>query len=131
MAEDRANPLQQLISERRRERGWSFADVASRGGMSRSTVYYLATTSPLQRSPSAATLEKLARGLDLPLAIVRRAAAEAVGLHVYVEEERSHDPGLEVLIASVQQLGPEQRQHVAALVRSLLDEGEDGHDGDD
>jgi transcriptional regulator with XRE-family HTH domain len=124
MAQDSANALQRLIIERRRERRWSFADVANRGELSRSTVYYLASTSDLQRSPSATTLEKLARGLDLPIEIVRRAAAEAVGLHVYVEAERSRDPGLEILIASVEQLDPEQRRHVAALVRSLL-EGRD------
>jgi transcriptional regulator with XRE-family HTH domain len=114
------NPLQALIRLRRHERGWSYGGIAARGGLSRSTVYYLATASPLVRSPSASTLERLAVGLALPVEVVRRAAAQALGLHVYVESEPEADPDLEVLIASVEQLAPEDRQHVAALVRSLL-----------
>jgi len=112
------NSLQILIRERRRSEGLSYADIATRGGLSRSTVYYLASTDQLHRSPSATTLDKLARGLGLPVDVVRRAAAEAVGLHIYAESER--EPSLEVLIASVEKLSTEQRQHVAALVRSLL-----------
>lgn len=112
------NSLQILIRERRRSEGLSYAGIATRGGLSRSTVYYLATTDQLHRSPSASTLDKLARGLGLPVDIVRRAAAEAVGLHIYAES--GLDPGLEVLIASVEKLSTDQRQHVAALVRSLL-----------
>jgi transcriptional regulator with XRE-family HTH domain len=119
------NPLQALIRLRRRQRGWSYGDIAARGGISRSTVYYLASTNPLVRSPSASTLERLARGLEMPVDTVRRAAAEALGWHVYVEGEPGADPDLELLIASVEQLSREDRQHVAALVRSLLTRGQD------
>ena len=38
------NPLQQLIQQRMRERGWSYGEVARRGGLPRSTVYALAMT---------------------------------------------------------------------------------------
>ena len=33
------NPLQRLIQRRMRERGWSYGEVARRGGLPRSTVY--------------------------------------------------------------------------------------------
>ncbi|MGD0705337.1 MAG: hypothetical protein ABSA02_36310, partial [Trebonia sp.] len=36
------NPLQRLIAGRLRERGWSYGEVARRGGLPRSTVYTLA-----------------------------------------------------------------------------------------
>lgn len=117
-AHTQLNPLQQLIAHRRRERGMSYADVAAAGEMSRSTVYYLARTNPLLRSPSASTLMSLARGLDLPVEVVRQAAADALGLHVVTEP--MPDQGLQVLMASLEQLSPEQRQHVAALVSSML-----------
>ena len=117
---DSVNPLQRLIEERRRDNNWSYGDIASRAQLSRSTVYYLASRNPLQRSPSASTLERLAEGLELPVDIVRRAAAEALGLYVYVERGEALDPSLEVLIASMAQLNDEQRRHVASLVRSFL-----------
>jgi transcriptional regulator with XRE-family HTH domain len=117
------NPLQRLIHQRLRERGWSYGEVARRGGLPRSTVYTLATTRNLARPPRPATLDGLAKGLDLPVSAVRAAAAESTGLHYYdeVPAGRGHagDPERELLIASIDELTPEDRRHVAALVESL------------
>ena len=121
------NPLQHLIHQRLRERGWSYGEVARRGGLPRSTVYTLATTRNLARPPRPATLDGLAKGLDLPISAVRAAAAESTGLHYYDEApaERGHagDPERELLIASIDELSPEDRRHVAALVESLRNRG--------
>ena len=117
------NPLQHLIHQRLRERGWSYGEVARRGGLPRSTVYTLATTRNLARPPRPATLDGLAQGLDLPVSAVRAAAAESTGLHYYDEvpagREQAGDPERELLIASIDELSPEDRRHVAALVESL------------
>jgi transcriptional regulator with XRE-family HTH domain len=122
------NPLQRLIQQRLREQGWSYGDVARRGGLPRSTVYTLAATRNLARPPRPATIDALAKGLDVPVAAVRSAAAESTGLHYYddvLEEEHPGDPGhpgdpeRELLIASIDELAPEDRRHVAALVESL------------
>ena len=117
------NPLQRLIRQRLRERGWSYGEVARRGELPRSTVYTLATTRNLARPPRPATLDGLAQGLDLPVSAIRAAAAESTGLHYYDEipGERVHpgDPERELLIASIDELTPEDRRHVAALVESL------------
>ena len=117
------NPLQRLIQERLRERGWSYGAVARRGGLPRSTVYTLATTVNLVRPPRPATIDALAKGLDVPVTLVRAAAAESTGLHYYDEapagQPRSGDQERELLIASIDELSPEDRQHVAALVESL------------
>src|SRR3954462_3815880 len=78
-----ANALQQLIRERLDRKSWSYGDVARRGGVPRSTVHHLATADRGGRLPQAATLEGLAKGLELPRDRVRRAAAEACGIHVY------------------------------------------------
>jgi transcriptional regulator with XRE-family HTH domain len=121
--EHAVNPLQRLIQERLRERSWSYGEVARRGGLPRSTVYTLATTRNLVRPPRPATIDALAKGLDVPVAAVRSAAAESTGLHYYDEAPAGQDhPGdreRELLIASIDELSPEDRRHVAALVESL------------
>ncbi|MGW2639372.1 transcriptional regulator [Streptomyces sp. NPDC001348] len=122
-----ANALQQLIRERLDRKSWSYGDVARRGGIPRSTVHHLATADRVVRMPQAATLEGLAKGLELPLDAVRRAAAEACGIHVYgtppadAGAAPATDPEVDLLIASVQKLSSDDRRHVAALVESLLD----------
>jgi transcriptional regulator with XRE-family HTH domain len=117
------NPLQRLIQDRLRERGWSYGGVARRGGLPRSTVYTLASTRNLGRPPRPATIDALAKGLDVPVSAVRTAAAESTGMHYYDEPTaRPQNPGdrdRELLIASIDELTPEDRRHVAALVESL------------
>jgi transcriptional regulator with XRE-family HTH domain len=117
------NPLQQLILQRLRERRWSYGEVARRGGLPRSTVYTLATTRNLGRPPRPATIDALAKGLDVPVSAVRAAAAESTGLHYYDEvpagQDRPADRERELLIASIDELSPEDRRHVAALVESM------------
>jgi transcriptional regulator with XRE-family HTH domain len=95
------------------QQGWSYGEAARRGGIPRSTVHHLATTERLVRMPQPATLEGLARALDLPLDAIRRAGAAV-----------SPDPEVDVLIASLQKLSVDDRRHVAALVESLLDRGD-------
>ena len=118
-----ATPLQRLIQDRLRERKWSYGEVARRGGLPRSTVYTLATTRNLVRPPRPATIDALARGLEVPVSAVRAAAAESTGLHYYDEapsgQPRSGDHERDLLIASIDELTPEDRRHVAALVESL------------
>ena len=124
-AERAVNPLQRLIARRLGERGWSYGEVARRGGLPRSTVYTLATTRNLVRPPRPATIDGLARGLDVPVSAVRAAAAESTGLHYYDEPPAragrggAGDQERELLIASIDELSPEDRRHVAALVESL------------
>jgi transcriptional regulator with XRE-family HTH domain len=117
------NPLQRLIQQRLRERGWSSGEVAKRGGLPRSTLYTLATTRNLSRPPRPATIDALAVGLDVPVSAVRAAAAESTGLHYYDDvpagSEQRGDQERELLIASIDELTPEDRRHVAALVESL------------
>ena len=110
--------LQRLIVGRMQELRRSYGDVARLGNLPRSTVHHLATHRHSERLPNPATLERLAAGLDLPLNVVRAAAASAAGL--VLDTAATGDPETEVLIASFAQLSPADRRHVAALVRSML-----------
>ncbi len=127
------NPLQRLIRQRLRERDWSYGEVARRGELPRSTVYTLATTRNLARPPRPATLDALAKGLDVPVSAVRAAAAESTGLHYYDDAqtgpEHSGDPERDLLIASIDELTAEDRRHVAALVESLRKKASPGPGG--
>jgi hypothetical protein len=124
-AERTVNPLQRLIQGRLSERGWSYGEVARRGGLPRSTVYTLATTRNLVRPPRPATIDGLAKGLEVPVSAVRAAAAESTGMHYYEESAEGSGRGAggdqerELLIASIDELSAEDRRHVAALVESL------------
>ena len=117
------NPLQRLIQQRLREQAWSYGDVARRGGLPRSTVYTLATTRNLARPPRPATIKALAEGLDMPVSALRAAAIEATGLYYYEHvppvQEDQEDRETELLVARIDELTPEDRRHVAALVESL------------
>ena len=121
--EQALNPLQRLIQQQLRERGWSYREVARRGGLSHSTVYTLATTLNLTRPPRPDIIDALARGLDVPVSAVRAAAAESTGMHYYDGVPAGHrnhdDQERELLIASIDELTPEDWRHVAALVESL------------
>src|SRR6266496_482545 len=97
------NPLQRLIQQRLREQGWSYREVARRGGLPHSTVHTLAATRNLARPPRPATIDALAKGLEVPVSVVRAAAAESTGLHYYDEvpagRQDSGDRERELLIA--------------------------------
>ena len=117
------NPLQRLIQQRLRERGWSYGEVARRGALPRSTVYTLATTWNLARPPRPATIDALAKGLGVPVAAVCAAAAESTGLHYYDQapggQRQAGDRDRELLIEGIDELSPGDRRLVAALVQSL------------
>ncbi|MGW4454127.1 helix-turn-helix domain-containing protein [Streptomyces sp. NPDC004599] len=115
------NTLQEMIKHKLDLNGWSYSDVARRGGISRSTVHHLATAERLAQMPQQTTLEGLAKGLGIPVAPVQRAAAEAAGVNLYLEDApEAADPEVAILIASVHKLSPADRRHVAVLVESLL-----------
>jgi len=110
--------LQRLIHDRMRELRYSYGDVARLGKLPRSTVHHLATHPRSGRLPNPATLEHLAAGLELPLSVVRAAAASAAGF--ILDSQVSDNPEIDVLVASLVRLSPADRRHVAALVRSML-----------
>jgi transcriptional regulator with XRE-family HTH domain len=113
------NALQQLIHTRMTELSRSYGEVARRGGLPRSTVYHLASNHRPVRVPNPRTLERLAVGLDVPEHVVRAAAATAAGF--VLDEQSVDDPEIEVLVASLAKLSLQERRHVSALVRSMLE----------
>jgi transcriptional regulator with XRE-family HTH domain len=113
------NALQQLIRTRMTELNRSYREISRRGGLPSSTVHHLASNNRPVRVPNPRTLERLAVGLEVPEHVVRAAAAAAAGF--VLDEQAADDHEIEVLVASLARLGPEERRHVSALVRSMLE----------
>lgn len=113
------NALQQLIQTRMTELNRSYGEIARRGGLPRSTVYHLASSHRPVRVPNPRTLERLAVGLEVPEHVVRAAAAAAAGF--VLDQQPAEDPEIEVLVASLSKLSLQERRHVSALVRSMLE----------
>jgi len=111
------NPLQALIRTRMAEQHWSFADIARRGALPRSTVHHLATNEQPSRPPHPQTLTRLAAGLDLPADRVRAAAAQATAHTVLT---MTKDPEIEFLVSAVVRLSREDRRYIAGMVRTML-----------
>lgn len=74
------NPLSRLIHQRKDELELTWDDIADRGGFkSHTVVYALAKKAEHKQPPRAETLRRLAKALQLPLDVVRMAAAESAG----------------------------------------------------
>ena len=112
------NALQRLIRRRMAEQRWSYGEIARRGGLPRSTVHNLATAAKLTRPPLPATIQRLAKGLDLSVDTVRAAAASAAGYDLW--QQPVADPEIDVMVAGLKRLSADERRHVQALIQSLL-----------
>jgi len=119
------NALQELIQTRMRELNRSYGEIARRGGLPRSTVHHLASSNRPVRVPNPRTIERLAVGLEVPEHVVRTAAAAAAGF--VLDEQPADDPEIQVLVASLSRLSAEERRHVSALVRSMLEAADHEH----
>ena len=87
------NPLQRLIRQRLDERGLVLRAMSpSAAACPGPRLYTLATTRNLGRPPRPVTLNGLAWGLDLPVSVVRSAAAASTGLHYYDDEPAAPEP---------------------------------------
>jgi cyanate lyase len=114
-------PLQRLLLEHMEATGESFAEIARRGGMPRQTVqavlYRQGHSVPLE-----ATMEKLAKGLGLPVAAIREAVADGLAPDSHKDGKVPtvrQDPILLVLMEVAKTLPPEQRQVLLDTARSL------------
>lgn len=110
--------LQQLIATRRAEKDWTYQDIATRGNMSKATVYKLATKE-LEGLPRRKTLESLAKGLGLPARVVREAAVKATRMTTYTEDMSEWE---QVIVGHSRELSDDQRRQVMSLVEAMLDQ---------
>lgn len=111
--------LGRLIEQRMDQTGWSLNAIARRGGMARQTLSNLMAKPELKQTPRPATLVGLAKGLELPLDMIKEAAAESAGFRVH-DVSQHDEKGLTLLVASAEQLTPKQIAALTQLAESML-----------
>lgn len=107
--------LGDFITRRKGELGLSYGQIAERSGLSRQAVQTLASGQPGRTTPRPATLEMLARGLDVPIETLRNLAAQDAG---YGEIA----PELGELVATASQLDKAGLDALASRARAILND---------
>lgn len=107
--------LAQLIRQHQDQTGESYAIIARRSGLSKAKVGQLANTEQAHM-PRVDTIEKLSKGLGLPLRNVQQAAMASAGIVPagYDSEQR-----VDLLAAALKDLGPDDLETAAAVIQSL------------
>lgn len=112
--------LSSLISERKRLRGFSYADLESRADavISRQRWQQLGTGVRIKEFPEPATLTAMATALDVDVAEVVLAAARSIGLDV---KRGAHSDLAARLPSTADRLSEVQRDAIVTLVRSITE----------
>lgn len=113
------NPIAELVSDRMVDRGWSTYDVHRQGGPPARTVDHWSDRRVEWKTlPKAETVEKMARGLKLPLARVQQAVLEAVG---YKISDTALPANVKLVTAAMTELSPARQKHVADMVLRMVE----------
>lgn len=111
--------LGKLITDRMADAGLTYDAVAAAGDIPKGTVWALVNRE-LKAPPRITTLERLAKGLGLPLDVVEAKATEATGYHK--QRVVSSDPNVSIIAAVAEQLSPRDRKALAAMAEAFLAE---------
>lgn len=110
------SPLQALIVNRMRQRGWSPKQVEDRG-VAHATLHRYMNPVELSQPPRKAVLQSLADALELPLAKVQQAAVESVS-YDYTRGE-SPEPAPLAEVSSEDAIAADRSLHPAAKAHLL------------
>lgn len=123
------NALSRLILRRREQLDLTWAEIAQRGGFSGHTTVYNLAHKSFKAPPRQETLHQLAVALDLPLDVVKAAAAEAAGLRVEeINVPLSASEDARVVVASLSELDERDRAIIRGMVESFAKEESRRHD---
>jgi len=117
-----SNPLAQLVRDTMLANGWTYADLAKACDLPRATVYALATKSEQRTTNRPVTLEKLAKGLGLPLSTVRAAAAAGAGYGAETVGADLTPTEVQLLTELASELSPAKRRQLLNLAQMFRDE---------
>ena len=116
------NALQKLMADYLADHpNESYASIARRAGMSRSTVYSLATKEERRQTPHPDTIKKLAKGMDMLESVVRAAAGDAAGYKSTTSSELTSEQA-RLIVEAASHLDQERLEALARRARHLLAE---------
>lgn len=109
--------LAELIRKHQDRTGESYSEIARRADLSKAKIGQLANTSQAHM-PRQDTIEKLSKGLQLPLRVIQQAAMASAGITPtdYDSEQR-----VDMLAAILKELSPEDLDTATVLIQSLRD----------
>lgn len=119
------NDIQRMIADYLSDNpGESYASIARRGGMPRSTVFALAKRPVHRQTPNAVTIQRLAKGLGYTEARVRAAAAHAAGFtgNATPQQQEFTTQQGRLLAEAMNELDEERLEALARRARHLLAE---------
>lgn len=116
--------LSRLIFRRKAELDLTWEEIAERGGFSSHTiVYMLAHKKERKQTPRLATLERLAKALQVPLDVVKVAAADAAGFSFQeVMTTLSASSDLRIIAAAIGELDDSDREKLVGLAEAFAEE---------
>jgi transcriptional regulator with XRE-family HTH domain len=109
--------LAELIRQHQDRTSESYSVIARKAGLSKAKVGQLANTAQVHM-PRADTIEKLAKGLGLPLRVIQQAAMASAGItpEGYDAEQR-----VDLLASALRELQEDDLDTVAVVIQSLRD----------
>lgn len=118
--------LADLIQARKTARGWSYREIAARGNdvISAQRWQQLGTGVRLKEFPEPTTVSAMADALEVDVAAVLLATAKSLGLDV----QRRQSELAAMLPSAADQLTPDQRDAVLAVVRAMTPAKENRHE---
>lgn len=118
------NAFARLIERRREELGLTWYDIARIGGFgSHTIVYALARKVEWKQPPRQDTLARIAKALNLPLDVVKAAAAEACGYNlteINVPLDAAED--VKVVVAAMTELSESDREELRRRAVAFAEE---------
>lgn len=107
--------LAELIRQHQDKTGDSYSIIAKRAGLSKAKIGQLASiTQP--HMPRIDTLEKVAKGLQLPVRVVQQAAMASAGI---LPESYDTDQQIDLIVAQLRELSPDQLGTAQHLIEAL------------
>lgn len=113
--ETAAITLARLIHNHQDRTGESYSMIAKRAGLSKAKIGQLANTEQTHM-PRMDTLEKIAKGLQLPLRIVQQAALASAGI---APDTYDNEQQIDFLVSILRELSPEDLDTATTLVQAL------------
>lgn len=108
------NAFARLIERRREELGLTWYDIAKLGGFgSHTIVYALARKVEWKQPPRQNTLKRIAKALQLPLDVVKAAAAEACGYNLQeISVPLGSAEDVKIVVAAMTELSAADREEL-------------------
>jgi transcriptional regulator with XRE-family HTH domain len=118
------NALARLILRRKDELGLTWKELAAAGGWpSHTIIHSLAMKAEHKQPPRNVTLERLAKALDVPLDLVRAAAAEAAGLRLEeIKMPLDVAEDVRIVAAAMGELSASDRAKIRSLATDFLND---------